>query len=204
MKQCKICGATENETRIIKDLCRKHYLQIYRHGKIQRSIYDKNEITTVDDISVMKLYDAKGNVIGETKFNSIHLPKISNIKWYLKQGYVRGTVPNTQTKVFLHRIILGATEGTYVDHINGDTLNNLDSNLRLCSLKENSRNRKYITTKEHVGVAKTPSNKWKATISVDYKSIHLGTFDSFEEAKNARLKAEVKYFKEFAPTKTSQ
>ena len=36
--KCEYCGKSENETRIIKSkfgiLCRKHYLQMYKHGKI--------------------------------------------------------------------------------------------------------------------------------------------------------------------------
>ena len=63
MKTCCICGKTETETRIIGSYCRKHYLQIYRHGKIlDRTIYDKNKIDVINDIAYMDLYDKDGNV----------------------------------------------------------------------------------------------------------------------------------------------
>ena len=39
------------------------------------------------------------------------------------------------------------------------------------------------------------SKKWYADIKVNYKTIHIGTYDTFEEAKKARLEAEKKYFK---------
>lgn len=197
-KYCKVCGASSNNTRIINSYCRKHYLQLYRHGEIKRSIYDKNEIEVIGNIANMKLYDTKGNVTGITQFNSKHIPKIVNIKWYQKNGYVRGT---TKTKkVFLHRVIMEVIDNEYIDHIDNNPLNNLDNNLRICTHEENTRNRKYVTSKEHVGVAKTPSGKWKATITHKYKSIHLGTFNTFEEAKKVRLQAEEKYFKDFAPS----
>ena len=40
-------------------------------------------------------------------------------------------------------------------------------------------------------------NKWRAVIKKDGKKIHLGYFESKEEAIEARSKAEETYFKEF-------
>lgn len=42
-------------------------------------------------------------------------------------------------------------------------------------------------------------NKWVAQITVNYKNIHLGTFEDKEDAIKRRLKAEKEYFKEYAP-----
>lgn len=42
----------------------------------------------------------------------------------------------------LHRHILGASTGEFVDHINGDGLDNRRSNLRICSHAENMQNRR--------------------------------------------------------------
>ena len=42
------------------------------------------------------------------------------------------------------------------------------------------------------------SNKWTAHISVNYKTINLGTFESMEDAVDVRKKAEKKYFGKFA------
>ncbi len=39
--------------------------------------------------------------------------------------------------------------------------------------------------------------KWRAQITKDGKNIHLGSFETKEEAIEARNKAEEKYFKEF-------
>jgi hypothetical protein len=36
-------------------------------------------------------------------------------------------------------------------------------------------------------------NKWSARITVHYKNISLGSFDSYEEAVKARRDAEIKY-----------
>lgn len=48
---------------------------------------------------------------------------------------------------------------------------------------------------------KKKTGKWKATIKVNKKKVHLGTFVSKEDAIIARLKAEKKYYGEFAPQK---
>lgn len=38
-------------------------------------------------------------------------------------------------------------------------------------------------------------NKWRAYIKLQYKNKHLGRFDTFKEAAQARLEAEDKYYK---------
>lgn len=40
--------------------------------------------------------------------------------------------------------------------------------------------------------------QWRARITVEYKEIHLGYFDKFEDAAKARKDAEEKYFGEFS------
>jgi len=50
--------------------------------------------------------------------------------------YVRGIVEGRQ--VLLHRFIMQAPENMDVDHIDGNPLNNLRSNLRLCTTAENN------------------------------------------------------------------
>ena len=53
-----------------------------------------------------------------------------------------------QSTLRLHRLITNCPSGLVVDHINCDTLNNIESNLRVCTNKQNSENRgKPITNK---------------------------------------------------------
>lgn len=117
-------------------------------------------------------------------------------------GYAYITNKNIRTSV--HRYIIKANEGDVVDHIDGDRLNNLRSNLRVCSCSENSSNRKVQRNNKsgRAGVMwyKYIQNpKWVAFISLNGKRKHLGYFDDFEEAVKAREEAERKYFKEFLP-----
>jgi hypothetical protein len=62
-------------------------------------------------------------------------------RWAYKQGYATRRV-GRNANVRMHRIIMNAKPGERVDHIDGDTLNNTRSNLRMCSHSENMANRK--------------------------------------------------------------
>jgi len=197
MKKCEVCGRSDNETRVIGNLCRKHYLQVYRYGRtFNRTIYDPNEISVNGEECFIHLYDTKGNLIAKSLIDIDDIEKIRNIKWYTKRGYVRGTYQSK--KIFLHRFLLNVPDDKFVDHINGDPLDNRKVNLRICSHKENIRNMRK-QDKKIKGVFITPSGKWAARICVDYKDVWLGSFDTREEAEKNRLDAELKYFKEFSP-----
>jgi len=70
-----------------------------------------------------------------------------------------------------------------VDHINGDTLDNRKSNLRIVSVQGNSLNRKLNQNNSFgwLGVSKTDFG-YVAQIKIDGKMIGLGTFKTPEEA----------------------
>lgn len=100
--------------------------------------------------------------------------------------------------ITLHRFIMNAPKGIYIDHIDHNTLNNQKSNLRICSNADNIRNGKLRVNNKsgYTGVRyRKDRKKWYAYIKVNYKNITLGTYKTKEEAINARKEAEIKYFK---------
>ena len=103
--------------------------------------------------------------------------------------------------VVMHRVICGATDGQMCDHRNGDSLDNRRANLRIVTTSENAHNSKKDrrNTTGFKGV-KRQGGKWIARIGLNWKRIHLGTFDSPELAAHAYDKAAVKYHGEFART----
>lgn len=88
------------------------------------------------------------------------------------------------------------------DHEDRNALNNRRCNLRPATKYENARNSSLSTrnTSGVIGVSYyKPSNKWRSYIEYDDKFISLGYYFDKNDAIKARLEAEQKYFKEFAP-----
>ena len=102
----------------------------------------------------------------------------------------------------LHRFIMDRTykDGTIVDHINGNTLDNRKQNLRICTNAENCMNGR--TRKNNTGykgvVYDKYASKYRARITKDYKTYHVGYFVTPEEAYEARCKALEEFHGEFA------
>ena len=97
MKECIICGATDQATRIIKSstgdlLCRKHYLQIYRHGFTRSTIYDDNEYITEGTTTKIRLKDKNGCVVGEAIIDTDDIELVSHISGILKRAGTPHTV----------------------------------------------------------------------------------------------------------------
>lgn len=102
--------------------------------------------------------------------------------------YVYFREPGSDKRIWLHRFLLGVDERfTFVDHINGNGLDNRRENLRTCTPKENSvnsQNRSGSSIYRGVGWSKQ-SDKWLARISNDGRLIHIGLFDEEEDAARA-------------------
>lgn len=104
-------------------------------------------------------------------------------------------------QVYLHRLLTNAPVGKVVDHINGDTLDNRLENLRVCSHKENIRNQRSHPDKlqKYRGVDFMKSkNKYRARITCDGKEIHIGLFDTAENAFTEYKKMSKELFKNFS------
>lgn len=131
--------------------------------------------------------------------------RVNQHKWHAQKlgsnWYARGRCGNRVLKVFMHRFIMNAPKGKYLDHIDGNGLNNQKLNLRFATCQENNRNRKKTPgcTSDYKGVHwSTCKRKWRACIKVDYGRIHLGRFDLEPSAAIAYNRAAVKYFGKFA------
>lgn len=103
-----------------------------------------------------------------------------------------------------HRIIFMMHYGyvpDYIDHIDGNPLNNRIENLRPATSSQNQYNTS-IRSKNRSGVKGVSfdpsSKKWKARIGFDNKDILLGKFNTVEEAAKVVNDAREKYHKEFA------
>jgi len=133
--------------------------------------------------------------------------KINTHSWCIfhsrsERPYVVRYINNSgkQIRIWLHRIIINPPDGKVVDHINNNTLDNRKCNLRICTHKENIRNQKKRKNNASgfKGVYFVEKNKkYRATIRVNGKGIHLGLFGTPEEAHKAYCEASKKYHGEF-------
>ena len=90
-----------------------------------------------------------------------------------------------------------------VDHINCDAADNRWCNLRQATSSQNLHNMRIKNNKVGLKgvVLCTYTGRYRARIRVGYRNVHLGRFDTPEEAHAAYVVAAKKYFGEFARAK---
>lgn len=102
--------------------------------------------------------------------------------------------------IYIHRLIMNCPNSKFVDHIDGNGLDNRKENLRICTRIQNSGNSK-ISKNNTSGVKgvrfKKESNWWVANIKINNKLKFLGSFPNMDDAKNAYTVAAKKHFGEF-------
>ena len=118
-------------------------------------------------------------------------------------GYaLRGTKKSDERKMFyMHREITKVSDGMYVDHINGNGLDNRKANLRICTSQQNKWNMKIPknNTSGFKGVSWHPqTGKWRASIHINRKRKSLGLYSTKESAAFAYNAGAQKYHGEFA------
>lgn len=141
------------------------------------------------------------NTMNKIYFDLEDYDLIKNYCWYENnQGYAMARIRGKDEHVLMHNLIFKK----YCDHIDRNRLNNVKSNLRAATYSENNQNRSLRTnnTSGIAGVSfSTSDNKWIAQLTINYKHLYYEKFNNKEDAIKARLKAEKKYYGEFAPQK---
>ena len=116
-------------------------------------------------------------------------------------GYIRLFVNNKRYRA--HRVIFLYVNGflpEYIDHIDGDRLNNKIENLRACTISNNQQNKK-INSNNKSGIKGVSwhkaTNKWRASLTFDGMCRHIGVFKRIEDAENAVRECRIKNHGEF-------
>lgn len=182
------------ETHHAKGYCQRHYVQYKRYGRIlKRTCKDPNEIVIYKGHAEVTMYNKNSNEVARAIIDKEEIFRISKYKWhfhrYAKSKNKDGSV------VYMHRLVKNAPKGTIVDHINGDTLDNRKNNLRFCTVNENARNLvpNYNSDIPYRGINRS-GNKYAVTIGHNNKKYYIGLFKTLNEAINARIQAEIKYW----------
>lgn len=127
--------------------------------------------------------------------------KVKDYCWRINEdGYVIANSKDcTNTTIWIHRLIMEPENNELVDHIDWNRADNRKINLRKCNKSQNNVNikRKCNNTSGYTGVKPTSKGQWVAQISYNNERIHLGTFDTLNDAVQARHDAEEIIHKEF-------
>lgn len=137
------------------------------------------------------------------KVDDEHFESLNQYHWCYDHGYAVRVErrDGRKHKISMHRQITGAPKGTLVDHWNLDTLDNQLHNLRIATKAQNMCN-----------MARTAANKtgykgvwwdkqrqrYRATITLNRKRIHLGRFVDPRDAAIAYNQAALQYHGKFA------
>ena len=137
--------------------------------------------------------------------------KLSEYKWFaVKSGrsfYAHRMIKSNDVRrrqilVHMHRQILNAKDGEFVDHINHNGLDNRRANLRLVNKEQNTWNkRKQLGrySSKYKGVSwHKPMKHWQARIRYKGKPMRIGYFDDQKSAARAYDAKAKELFGEYA------
>jgi len=127
---------------------------------------------------------------------------LSRHSWHFSSnGFAASSIKKQDDKKYksflMHRLIMNAKDGVYVDHINGDRLDNRRANLRFATAKENARNHKPKGKSGLNGVRPGPRS-YAASIAPNGIEIALGVYETPEVAAAAYNAAARIVYGEFA------
>ena len=151
----------------------------------------KNKYKIVGDTLIV--YNRKDN--REMLFDAEDFDLINTHTWCIAKFDNRDyaitgitTAKGNYKTLLSHRMLMNEPIDMLVDHINTDGLDNRKSNLRIATDQVNQHNRKsngYSWAKH--------AKKYKVRIKLNNKSIHVGYYNTEDEARAAYLEAKKKY-----------
>ena len=136
------------------------------------------------DLAEFKWFTQKS----KNNFYATRTPRIDGVKYNLRMHRL----------IFARKIGRELLQYEIIDHIDGNGLNNRRSNLRLATNSQNAMNQRRQAGRKYKGVSKEKTrNKWRAQITIGRKKIHIGCYDSQDEAYRAYCEKAKELFGEF-------
>lgn len=172
----------------------------------------KNKYKINGDTTTIYLDKRDGSVI-KTKIDTEDLEKLRsfNYKWgaawdpRVPAYYARSSVydglkdgKGTCRMVYLHRFVMDAEDGEYIDHISRNTLDNRKRNLRSITQSKNMQNRSGKNSNNTSGYRNVSyvkaEGKYIVQLQIDGKNKRLGKFDDVHEAGKFAEEMRKKYY----------
>lgn len=162
--------------------------------------FTPNNVRYEDNYAYIELTDKNLRPIAEAIISRSDVDRvIAFCRWHAtpepNTTYVTGRNRKARRNsgISLHRFLMEAGEGVFVDHINRNGLDNRRENLRLVTPGESVQNRGIAGRTSKSGVRNvvwsTQAKKWAVRIKVGGKLHHFGFFTSVEEAAPVALAA---------------
>jgi len=126
---------------------------------------------------------------------------LSQYRWFAKGGrdgkYYAGRVQKGRT-ILMHREIMNPPPGMVVDHINANSLDNRRRNMRNCTPRENSHNRRFTGNASGFAGVYPQGKRWRAMLHQNGQVVYCALFDDKVEAAKARDRKARELFGPFA------
>jgi len=146
-------------------------------------------------VRLIKLTQGQEAMVDDDKYDDLN-----SFYWFAlldspsKKFYARRNTPDFgegRSSESMHRRVIGYSgKELLVDHINGNTLDNQISNLRLVTRRENNQNKHCERSSLLPGASWHKGNKkWAANIMINGKTKYLGSFKLEHEAYATYLKS---------------
>ena len=182
---CKVEWCNNKQIINNSDLCRNHYNQMKRYGKIleERPRGKRNEYIVYNDYAKLNILDKNGNIKITALVDIDDVDKLKRYSFRYDTGKYIKAAQKGKTK-YLHRIVLNYDGDMEVDHINRNKLDNRKSNLRIVDRKTNANN---IYRKETNSIVKVKRNLTKPYL-LRIKRRYIGYYETLEEAIKVRDK----------------
>jgi len=158
-------------------------MEEYRAIKGYEGMYEVSNLGNVRSLD-REIYQYKSGVaIRKGK----QLKASDNGRGYLRVGL---TDKGKEVKRYIHQLVaesflnhLPDKHSRVVDHIDNNPLNNTLTNLQILTTRENCTKNRTNRYSKYTGVSKR-YNKWLARITINDKTVLLGSFDTELEAHN--------------------
>ena len=157
----------------------------------------ENNIIVHDNFAEIELKDGLS-----ARVSLEDLPLVRDYTWRLRIGKLGHAYTYTYIDgkyVAMHRALLNAPKTMWVDHKDGDGLNNTRENIRLCTPAQNMAN-KAVERRNSLGLKGVwlSNGKYRASIKPNGKTVGLGTYSTKEEAAAAYRGAAIMAWGDFA------
>jgi hypothetical protein len=157
---------------------------------------------SMDDDFLMELEIKNEKVLVDSR----DWERLEQYSWYTSNDghhlYLKANVEGST--INFHDQVVNPPKNMMVDHIDGNTLNNLRNNLRVCNASQNQANQsvqKIKKTSQFKGVHYSESKqKWISQIGFEKKRKHIGNFNTEIEAAKAYDEVAIDLFGQFAKT----